>query len=62
MFARRFFAGRMFAPRYFPPVSVVVVVTPDQGGGGIRFPYQPPQFRPTTRYELYRDDEEIIIL
>jgi hypothetical protein len=28
MFGHRFFGARMFAPRYFPPIGIVVVIVP----------------------------------
>lgn len=64
MFPRRFFAGRFFAPRYYPQSQGVVVEAPPDTGGGRQplFPWQRVATRPMQRYELMRDDEEIIIL
>jgi hypothetical protein len=56
MFAHRFFAARLFAPRYFPPVEAAPAPAPSGEG---RYYFQRRHF---AQSDLWREDEEIIIL
>jgi hypothetical protein len=66
MFAKSFFPARHFAPRYFPPIVLAVIITelPLVVGGGGGFYWRPPEELKKDRKLGFtqRDDQEVVEL